>query len=95
MVAMAADQFIAARVSSETKDRLKALAHQRQVSESALLKHLLELTLGAAEPSLACADPACKVVRAARLYVRLRPDDQLLLASARCPAHGDNNVRRC
>ena len=44
MSAMSADQFIAARVSSETKDRLKSLAAKRQLSESALLKDLLELT---------------------------------------------------
>jgi len=78
---MAADNFIAARVSSETKARLKALAARRQLSESALLKDLLELTLtGAAVPELEDAERVCRVVRAARLYVRLRPDDQLLLA---------------
>jgi hypothetical protein len=78
---MAADNFIAARVSSETKARLKALAARRQLSESELLKDLLELTLtGAAVPELEDAERVCRVVRAARLYVRLRPDDQLLLA---------------
>jgi hypothetical protein len=78
---MAADHFIAARVSSETKARLKTLADQRQVSESALLKQLLELSLtGIHEPRLGDADQERKVARAARLYVRLRPDDQLLLA---------------
>jgi hypothetical protein len=38
MSAMSADQFIAARVSSATKDRLRSLAAKRQLSESALLK---------------------------------------------------------
>jgi len=78
---MSADQFIAARVSSETKDRLKSLAAKRQLSESALLKDLLELTLGG--PAVLVPDGAeimAKVARGARLYVRLRPDDQLLLA---------------
>ncbi len=81
MSAMSADQFIAARVSSETKDRLKSLAAKRQLSESALLKDLLELTLGGpAVPAPDDVEPVAKVARGARLYVRLRPDDQLLLA---------------
>ncbi len=78
---MSADQFIAARVSSATKDRLKSLAARRHLSESALLKDLLELTLGGtAVPVSDDAEPAARVARGARLYVRLRPDDQLLLA---------------
>jgi len=85
---MAASHFIAARVSSETKARLKALVEQRQLSESALLKRLLELTLeGAADPKLGNPDGARRVARAARLYLRLRPDDQLLLAE-RAAARG-------
>jgi hypothetical protein len=81
MLAMAATHFIAARVSSETKARLKSLADQRQLSESAVLKQLLELTLdGSIGPPLCDVDTAPNVTRAARLYVRLRPDDQLLLA---------------
>jgi hypothetical protein len=81
MLAMVADHFIAARVSSETKARLKALADQRQVSESAVLKQLLELTLDSGVGSrIRPAESAPHVTRAARLYVRLHPDDQLLLA---------------
>ena len=81
MLAMSADQFIAARVSSATKDRLRTLAAKRQLSESALLKDLLELTLGgSAVPPPDVAEPVVRVARGARLYVRLRPDDQLLLA---------------
>ena len=85
---MVASHFIAARVSSETKSRLKMLAEQRELSESALLKRLLELTLdGAAEPQLHNPGEARRVARAARLYVRLRPDDQLLLTE-RAAARG-------
>jgi predicted ArsR family transcriptional regulator len=85
---MVTSHFIAARVSSETKTRLKSLAEQRQLSESALLKHLLELTLdGAAEPKLGNPGGARRVARAARLYLRLRPDDHLLLAE-RAAARG-------
>ncbi len=78
---MGADQFIAARVSSETKSRLRSLAAKRQLSESALLKDLVELALGgSASPESDDEVPETKMVRGARLYVRLRPDDQLLLA---------------
>jgi hypothetical protein len=81
MSAMSAAQFIAARVSSATKDRLKSLAARRQLSESAVLKDLLELTLGGpAVPTSNDPEPAARVARGARLCVRLRPDDQLLLA---------------
>ncbi len=81
MLAMVASQFIAARVSSETKARLRALAEKRELSESALLKYLLELTLdSAAEPRLGNLVGARKAARIARLYLHLRPDDQLLLA---------------
>jgi hypothetical protein len=84
---MIADQIIAARVPADTKARLKALAARRGVSESALLKDLLELTLGGSVmPEPDGAEPVVRTGRRARLYVRLRPDDQLLLrerASAR------------
>jgi hypothetical protein len=44
IVSVGTDQFIAARVSSETKLRLRVLAEQQQVSESPLLKRPLEMT---------------------------------------------------
>lgn len=78
---MVASHFIAARVSLETKARLRKLAEQRQLSESALLKRLLELTLdGGADPKLGSPGRARRVARGARLYLRLQPDDRLLLA---------------
>jgi hypothetical protein len=81
MRAMASDQIIAARVSSDTKARLRSLATKRGLSDSALLKDVLELTLGGCgTPGRDDADPAIRLSRRARLYVRLRPDDQLLLA---------------
>jgi predicted DNA binding CopG/RHH family protein len=66
-------------VSRKTKERFAALARQRDVSESALLKHLVELTLQAANTDghAATTDDAAR--RATRLSIRLRPDDQLLL----------------
>lgn len=81
MLAMVADHFIAARVSSETKARLKALADRRKISESAVLKQLPELTPdGGMDSRLRPVESAPQVARAVRLYVLLHPDDQLLLA---------------
>lgn len=77
---MVSNQFIAARVSSETKSQLRALAEREQVSESALLKNLLEVTLqGAGSLANRALEPCQRSHRGARLYVRLRPDDRLLL----------------
>lgn len=66
-------------VSQQTKQRFAALARQRDVSESSLLKHLIELTLQTAntEEHTGTTDDVAR--RATRLSIRLRPDDQLLL----------------
>jgi hypothetical protein len=76
-------------VSKETKDRFAALARYRGLSDSALLKRMIEFALRSTD----AASLEMKVVvsredaaRASRLTVRLRPDDQILLrerASAR------------
>ncbi len=77
---MGTSPLIAARVLPETKAKFRALAEQQQMTESALLKQLIELTVQ--RVSQADADvlrsPARRL-RAARLYVRLHSDDQLLL----------------
>jgi uncharacterized protein (DUF1778 family) len=76
---MTADSFIAARVSSETKSRLRALAQAQQQSESAIIKSLLDSLMDDACGSRAVtiAEPAAP--RGARLYIRLLPEDQRLL----------------
>jgi hypothetical protein len=66
-------------VSQQTKQRFAALARQRDVSESALLKHLVELTLQTANADRISAAPDDAARLATRFSVRLRPDDQLLL----------------
>lgn len=66
-------------VRQQTKRQFAALARQRDVSESALLKHLIELTLQTATTGLEAATLADAAKRGTRLTVRLRPDDQLLL----------------
>ena len=78
---MNADQFIAARVSSETKVRFRALAERQALSESGLLKRFVELMLQTAStidvaPTMRAESQGA---RATRLMIRLRPDDQILL----------------
>jgi len=77
---MNADQYIAARVSSDMKARLHALAERRQVTESGLLKQFVEVMLRASEGGTeAIAPPMPAPDRTTRLMIRLRPDDRLLL----------------
>jgi hypothetical protein len=86
---MNSDQFLVARVSSETKARLRAFAVQQQLSESALLRRLVELVLLKAglSPIITEAPPDGPLLRTARLMIRLRPDDQILLGD-RAAARG-------
>jgi hypothetical protein len=84
---MAATQFIAARVTSETKARFRALAEQQQLTEPVLLKRMIDLII----QSVGVIDteglsPVNHAASGARVCIRLRPEDQLLLrerASAR------------
>jgi hypothetical protein len=67
-------------VSIETKQRFGGMAQQLGLSESALLKRMVDLAI----QSTHVADTAPlaseqKVSRESRLYVRLRPEDHLLL----------------
>src|ERR1700684_4024423 len=65
-------------VNRETKTRLAAVARQQGVSDSALLKRLVDMRLqpGKAPDATAANSQAG---RASRLSIRLRPDDQVLL----------------
>jgi hypothetical protein len=86
---MNADQFIVARVSSETKARLRALAGRQQLSESAFVRRLVEMVLREAgvAPIVTEAPSYGPPLRTARLMIRLRPDDQILLGD-RAAARG-------
>src|SRR5271169_7010231 len=86
---MNADQFIVARVSSETKARLRALAERQQLSESALLKRLVELVLLKAglSPIITETPTGARALKTARLMIRLCTDDQILLGE-RAAARG-------
>jgi hypothetical protein len=85
---MAAPPFVAARVTPEMKTLLRTIAEREQITESALVRQLLEVMLrksAAAEfPKLEALE---KVSRDARLSVRLAPEDRILL-SGRATARG-------
>jgi hypothetical protein len=72
--------LIACRVTSQMKARVRCLAEREGITESALLRQLLEVVLRTAgldePPAMAVAD---KVNRDARLNVRLELEDSRLL----------------
>lgn len=77
---MAAPPFIAARVTPEVKSLLRVLAAREQKTESAVVRQLLEMvlrpsTVGEIRP----LDEKPRSNRDIRLYVRLDPNDRLLL----------------
>jgi hypothetical protein len=88
MSLMAAEAFIQCRVPQATKAALRAAAERQQITESALLKRMLELVLhtaGASEAGEVIV--ADRPSRQARLYVRLTVGDRQLLqarSAARC-----------
>ena len=85
---MAAPPFIAARVSREMKSLLRVLAEREQKTESAVVRQLLEVVLRTSTASgIRLLDEKPRPNRNVRLYVRLDPNDRLLLkerAAARC-----------
>jgi len=67
-------------VTRETKERFAAVARRQGLSDSALLKRLVELMLrGASAAEVGAPGEADRTSRGSRLTVRIRPDDQLLL----------------
>lgn len=78
---MARESLIRCRVSNEVKGLLQSVAAQRQMTESALVRQLIEATVQMATvPEVADDVAPTSVVRDARLYVRLAPEDRLLLS---------------
>jgi len=76
---MAADAFIQCRVTPEIKALVRTLAQRDQITESALIKQLLEVVLrSSAAGGLSILEPQ-RAARDVRLYVRLDPTDRLLL----------------
>jgi hypothetical protein len=85
---MAAPPFVAARVTPEMKRLLHTLAEREQITESALVRQLLEAMLRRSAldgfPKLEALE---KVSRNARFSIRLVPEDRMLL-SGRAAARG-------
>src|SRR5438309_178645 len=77
---MASPPFIAARVTPEMKTLLRVLAERERITESALVRQLLEVMLRtAARDGFPKLDSLEKVSRDARLSIRLAPEDRILL----------------
>jgi hypothetical protein len=76
-------------VTCETKERFAAVARHQGLSDSALLKRLVDLMLRSTDPALydASTRVQSEATRSTRLTVRLRPDDESLLR-ARAAARG-------
>lgn len=78
---MGTGMHLATWVDSETKERFSATARCLGLSDSAMLRRMIELTLQSADA--ACWErvvaPDEEAARASRLTVRLRPEDQMLL----------------
>jgi hypothetical protein len=65
-------------VTRETKDRFAAVARHQGLSDSALLKRLVDLMLQSASAAeLGTPGGADRGSRDSRLTIRIRPDDQL------------------
>jgi Bacterial mobilisation protein (MobC) len=84
---MAADAFIQCRVTPEIKALVRALARRDQITESALIKQLLEVVLRSSAAAGSSKLEPQRAPRDMRLYVRLDPDDRLML-NERAAARG-------
>jgi len=88
MFLMPAEAFIQCRVPQATKAALRAAAERQLLTESTLLKRVLELVLNTTETAEAgSVIDADRPRRQARLYVRLTVGDRQLLqarSAARC-----------
>lgn|ERR1700694_1727640 len=77
---MAADAFIHCRVTSDQKALVRRLAEREGINESTLVKQLLEVVLRtSALAGLPSPSAPGKMNRDARLYIRLAPEDWILL----------------
>jgi Bacterial mobilisation protein (MobC) len=67
-------------VTNEMKQRFSAVARHQGLSDSGLLKRLVEMMLqGAGAANMGPVEVAERGARDSRMTVRIRPDDQLLL----------------
>src|ERR1700681_1678972 len=85
---MAEPPFVGARVTPGMKTLLRVLVEGEQITESALVPQIVEVTLRmSAKEGFPKLDALEKVSRDARLSVRLAPEDRILL-SGRATARG-------
>src|SRR5476651_804159 len=85
---VSATELLKTRVTPDTKRIIQAVAQRQQLTESAWLRHLIEVTLQTAGANSSDEiDQEKIIVRATRLSIRLVADDQLLL-KARASARG-------
>jgi hypothetical protein len=85
---MAVDALVRCRVSSETKTLVQSVAAREQITESALVRQLLETLVKASATADARTGKADEPdLRGERMSIRLAPDDRLLL-SDRATARG-------
>jgi len=77
---MVAESLISARVTAARKAQFAALAHQQGLTESALLKRLVNSALLASEVVHSdVIEPIEKIAATGKISVRLNPEDLLLL----------------
>jgi len=77
---MVANTYIGCRVATEMKARFAAVARQQGLSESTLLKRLIDTALlGTAQDRPQTTEPVQPVAKGGKISVRLRSDDLLLL----------------
>jgi hypothetical protein len=73
-------EMVKTRVTPDTKRIIQTLAQRQQLTESAWLRRLIEVTLQTAGANRSDEiDPAETEIRATRLTIRLVAEDQLLL----------------
>ena len=76
---MLAEALISARVTAETKKRFAELARRQGLSQSALMKRLVETALPSVPFDPLADGPAKPLPSNGRISVRLPPDDLMLL----------------
>jgi predicted DNA binding CopG/RHH family protein len=80
LLPMAAESFVQCRVTAEVKTLLRVLAGREQITESALVRQLLEVMLRmSAKEGFPKLDALEQVSRDVRLSIRLATEDRLLL----------------
>jgi len=85
---MSGNVHLKAWVSPDTKARFAALAKSQEVSESALLRRMVEALIGSERTRDEVVTPPEPVPSSGRISVRLAVDDLLTLARA-VPEEGD------